>query len=528
MKIFRAFVYLAVLLAGLTAGRLISATGAACSEVVRAWQQRDMEACSAALARVAGASPAQAFETLLSLEGDEAVRWELLRQLLKDCPEAGPAVMDEYLKHPELHRDYTLGDVCFSGCARVAPDRAWQAMMEQRVLFMPAFLPGIARGMAQKDAKGAMRHAEKIPCAMQREAFVHELLQEWSAHDAEGLLAWLRAQPDAKKLARHVGWFQLKITDAAQLAVIAELMPESFATERSSLHSGVPRPAAEGRWMQQTGWLLAFPAGEKRTLLCTAAARGLMQIDPEAALKLLPEIRNTNVRHQVMSTVSAFRAAVSPQEGLAFANALTDAVERRNAKNSVFLTWAQNDPAGAARHAVESGDPDAKIILSQAAFQWALADPENACRFALEHEKPDEANAVKRHAMLKSAVKIWAGKEPVAAARWAEALPVGSAKDAAWYGVATAMALRMPEEALRRALDIQDAAMRRQALQLCLMSWLYKDNEGPVKWLQQASLDDETRKALDAYVKTRVAATQSGHSESGGAFFISDAISIFH
>lgn len=526
MKILRGFLCLAVLMAGLMLGRWIADEPVARTEAERAWKQQDVEGCFKALTRVAQTSPTHAFELLLSLEGDETKAIELLQRLTKEFPDAGVELMAVFLLHPEHYRDYTMGREVFCGCARADPERAWQAMMAHEVQFMPAFLPDIARGMTQRAPLEAMRYAAKIPCPMHRESFVHEVMQEWSERDGQGLLSWLRAQPDEGKLARHVGWFQLKITDAAQLAAIADLMPESFVTDRTSFSVGLPRPLTEGAWMQHTEWLLALPAGEKRTLLCTAAARGLVPLDPEAALKLLPEVKDTNVSHLVTSAVSAFRAAVSPQEGLAFANSLTDPMERRNARNSVFITWAENDPAGASLHALESGDPDAKIMLSHAGFRWAMDDPENACRFALEHEKPSEGSSWSKNAMLKSAVNIWAGKEPVAAARWAKALPEGGAKDAAFYGVAKALSFRQPEQSLRWAQDIQDAAMRRQALQLCLMSWLYKDNEKPVKWLQQASLDDETRKALDAYVKSRVAAARPGQAESNGRY-ISDAISIF-
>ena len=76
--------------------------------------------------------------------------------------------------------------------------------------------------------------------------------------------------------------------------------------------------------------------------------------------------------------------------GLAFADTLSDARERSAARNAVFFTWAENDPRTAARHALNSGDPDARIMLGSVGYHWAAKDPEGAARFALENDLPQD------------------------------------------------------------------------------------------------------------------------------------------
>lgn len=512
-----------MLLGGLMVGKWISGEGAMQAEAERAWKQQDAEACFKALIRLAQASPARAFDLLLTLEGDETQEKELLQRLTKEFPDAGADLMAVFLKHPEYHRDYSMGHAVFLSCARADPERAWQAMMAHAVWFKPAFLPAIAQGMSQREPLAAMQYAEKIQSPLQRESFVHEVIQEWSTRDGQGLLTWLRAQPNARTLAMHVAWFQLKIRDAALLADIAALLPEGVAMPFSHWTS---RAEAEGAWMQHTDWLLALPAGETRERLCTVAALGLVNLDPEATLKLLPEIKDAAVHRRVTSTVSAYRAAEAPQEGLAFANALTEPEERRLAKNSVFFTWAENDPPSAAHHALESGDPDARIMLSSATSYWARADPENVCRFALENETPSDTKPGRKSTMLYSAVSSWAGVEPVAAARWVKTLPEGEPKDAAVAAVASALAYRLPEEGLRWAQDIKDAQRRMQTLSLCFQGWLRKDPDKPRQWLQQANLDKESRESLEASLKYAAEARQSGQS-IGGEDYLSDGIMIF-
>jgi hypothetical protein len=523
MKIIHAFLCLFTLLAGLMAGKWISGEAVARVEAERAWKQQDVEGCFKALKRVAQSSPTHAFELLLTLEKDESPGKDLLSRLTKEFPEAGTDLMTVFLQHPEHYRDYSTGYIVFSSCARADPERAWQVMQAHAMYFNPAFLPAIARGMAQRDPLAALPYAQKIHNPMQSESFVHEVIQEWSERDGQGLLNWLRAQPDARTLARHVGWFQLKINDPALLTDIAALLPEGVPMPFSHWTS---RAEAEGAWMQHTDWLLALPAGETRERLCTVAALGLANLDPEAALKFLPEIKDATVHRRVTSTVSAYRAAVAPQEGLAFANTLTEPEERRLAKNSVFFTWAENDPPSAAHHALESGDPDARIMLSSATSHWARSDPENVCRFALENEPPSDSKRGRKSTMLYSAVSAWAGVEPVAAARWVKTLPEGEPKDAAVAAVASALAYRLPEEGLLWAQDIKDAQRRRQTLSLCFQSWLRKDADKPKQWLQQASLDKESRESLEANLKYSAEAHQSGQS-NGGENYLSDGIMIF-
>ncbi|HBJ86648.1 MAG TPA: hypothetical protein DDZ88_22880 [Verrucomicrobiales bacterium] len=523
MKWFHWLFCLAALVAGLIFGKWISGAAVAEAEVKQFWGQKDEEECLKALGRLAAINQVRAFDLLLTLEDDDT--HGLLQGLMKALPDAGSALMTAFLKHPEQHLSWGVGRTAFRCCAEADPERAWQEMMAHAAKFMPRYLPAIAQGMTQNNPLAAMAYAEKIQSPVSRDQFVHEVLESWSGRDGDGLLKWLREQPNQPMLAKHVNWLRLNITNSAGLADIAAMLPETLADNGRglSLQAG---QAVEGIWIRRIDWLLALPPGETRERLCSVAAQGLAYVDPESALKLLPELRESNVRQLVTGAVAGFRAAVSPQDGLAFANALTDAEERRKARNAVFFTWADNDPAGAAHHALESGDPDARIMLSTAGFSWARSDPESACRFALDHDQQKDVKQGRRNALLTSAVGTWTGTEPVAATRWVKALPEGEARDAAFSAVASALSYRLPEESLHWAQGIKDAEMRRQSLSLCLMSWLHKDQEKPLKWLQQASLDEETRKHLNNYLKPNVQAHQSGQSR-GAETYLSEGIMIF-
>lgn len=523
MKWFHWLFCLAALVAGLIVGKWVSGAAVAEAEVKQFWEQKDEAGCLKALMRLAEIDQVRAFDLLLSLEDDDT--HGLLQGLMNELPDAGSALMTAFVKHPEEHLSWKVGRTAFRCCAETAPERAWQEMMANAEKFMPRYLPAIAQGMTQTDPLAAMTYAERLQSPAFRDQFVHEVLEVWSGSEGEGLLKWLREQSNQPTLAKHVNWLRLNITDSAGLADIAAMLPETWADNGRSMSLQAGQQV-DSIWIRRTDWLRALPPGETRERLCSVAAQGLAYLDPESALKLLPELKEAKVRQLVTGAVAGYRAAVSPQDGLAFANALTDADERRKARNAVFFTWADNDPAGAAHHALESGDPDARIMLSTAGFSWARSDPESACRFALDHDQQKDVKQGRRNALLTSAVQTWAGAEPVAAARWVKALPEGEARDAAFSAVASALSYRLPEESLDWAQGIKDAEMRRQTLSSCLRSWVYKDPEKPLKWLQQASLDEETRKLLSDVLKPTVQAQQSGQSK-GAENYLSEGIMIF-
>lgn len=522
MKWFKWIFCLFFLVGGLAVGRWFLGPRLVEAEVRQLCERKDEEGALKALMRLAETDRTKAFDLLLTLETDGS--HAVLRRLTAEVPEGGSDLMAAYLRHPEHHHVGVAGETAFLLCARADPARAWGAMTTHAVKFMPAFLPAMARGLTQRDPLEAMASAAKIQSPYYRERFVHDVLEEWSGQDDAGLLSWLSKQPDARVLARRVNWFRLRITDARGLADIAAMLPEDCARENLGNFPQSERETGEGAWISHTDWLLALPPGETRTRLCIVAAVGLAYRNPEAGLKLLPEVLDAKVRALMTSAVAGYRAAAAPDAGLAFASTLSDAEEHRNARNSVFLTWAENEPAGAAQHALKSGDPDAKIMLSTAGCAWARTDPEGASRFALEH---DQQNATQDHgslAMLPMAIKTWVGMEPVEAERWVRALPEGVQKDRALGAVASALVLRTPDEALRRAQDIKDAQARTRALRECLMAWSYRDPQKPAQWLEAAALDAETKRSLAAFFQPMT----QGQPTKSSVTNLSDGVFVFY
>lgn len=485
---------------------------AAEEEIRQLWLADDEVGALATLVRLGQRNPARAFELALSLQGGDT--GSLLVKLTERLPGTGKVFLEVLLYHPEHHRSGGIADIAFRLCARDDPERAWSVAMSQPGKFVPSMLTAMASGLAERDPRLAMDFAARVQSPSFRADFVREVISKWSDVDGKGLMAWLRDAPDRDELMKHVKWGHMRLASSADLAEMGNMMPKEIVEAPDDFR--LFRGQAEDAWVTRTDWLLALPPGEMREKLCSFTVRSLVRTDPEAALKLLPDVKHPILRALVTSAVAGFRAAESPLDGLAFANALTDDEQRRKARNAVYFTWAESDPPGAARYALESGDPEAQIMLSSAGTYWAMADPESACRFALEHDQTTDLR------LLASSVGVWAGREPVGAAQWVDALPQGAQRDRSAAALATHVVYHFPEEAMIWAQNVADPDRRRQALASCFGSWLYKDPEACRAWLESAVLDEVTKNALGSQLEGRLnrPSTGSTTSVSEGIFII--------
>jgi hypothetical protein len=90
---------------------------------------------------------------------------------------------------------------------------------------------------------------------------------------------------------------------------------------------------------------------------------------------------------------------------------------------------------------------------------WARSAPEAAAEAAARLD----AAALRAHA-VPSVVERWLAQDPSRAAAWVDALPPGPDRDAAMVRVVNASGLDDPASAWGRALSIESAALRRDAL----------------------------------------------------------------
>ncbi|HEY1050487.1 MAG TPA: hypothetical protein VGE39_12050, partial [Prosthecobacter sp.] len=441
--------------------------------------------------------------------------WELVMKLVQTLPvQAGGIAMDVLLRHPVYCKACPPQHAVFYLCAKFDPERAWREAHAPGVKFTPNALDAIARGCGEVNPRKAMELAGRLTEMRDQVKFTRDVLRGWAAQDGRDLLAWLGTQKDAESYFLQVPWGQMQFETREDFLAMVRLVPLGVldGTTGEGHSFGV---AKEGSWATRLDWLQGVTDAEPRRALFMGAARALIDKDPEQALALLPEISDVRMRQRITSATAAYRAAVSPEQGLAYADSLTDETARRLARESVLNTWAENDPAAVARHMLATGAPmddSSRSVRQQIGSKWAQLDPQAAVSHALAHE-PQSAEAFSGGTLLAAAMGQWTQSDSYAASAWVNGLPAGTQRDQAAAALAVAILHQEPGGAMAWAVNIADPVLRGATVKHGFETWANLDAGRAGSWLEQATLDDATRQVLTAALKSMEAATAAG----GGA-----------
>ncbi len=471
-------------------------------EARQLWQTAGLAPTLEALTAYARVNPERALELAMSLKGDDA--WELVMKLVQTLPaHAGGIAMDVLLRHPQYCKACPPLDAVFGLCTKADPERAWREAHAAGAKFTNAALDAIARVCGESNPRKGMELAARLAEGKEQKKFQRTVLRGWAESDARGLVAWLGTQAEAGSLCLQVPWGKMRFdTQEDFLAMVRVVPPGVLDGTLDSGHSF--GTTVEDGWATRLDWLQAVTDEASRRALFAGAARALIHADPEKALALLPEIGDERLRQHITSATAAYRAAISPAAGFAYAESLADETSRRLARQSALTTWSENDPAAAARYALESGlaTDDAFIVVrQQLGRKWAELDPQGAATYALAHE-PQNPNQARPDSLLSSAMRQWVGQDPYAASGWVSALPAGEQRDQTVALLAHAAIHSEPDGALAWAGNIADPALRQRTLQNCFALWVQADNSRAAGWLEQATLDAGTRQILSAAVQS--------------------------
>lgn len=481
-------------------------------EASQLWSKAGLEPTLEALTAYARVNPARALELAMSFEGEDA--WELVMKLVQTLPaSAGGIAMDVLLRHPKYCNECPPQHAVFYLCAKSDPERAWREANAPGVKFTDNAMDAIASACGEANPRLAMALAGRLAEGKAQTKFMRTVLRGWAEENPADLVAWLGTQTNAEAFFTQVPWGKLRFeTQADFLAMVRVVPPEVFD---GSLDSGQSfGTAGEDGWATRLDWLQAVTEEGPRRALFAGAARALVGADPEKGLALLPEVEDARLRRQITSATAAYRAAISPEAGLAFAESLTDQTARRMARESALKTWAENDPAAAARYALASQLPPDEGFMGiryQLGHKWAELDPQAAVSHALANE-PQGAASSPGGTVLGAAMSQWVGDAPYAASAWVNALPPGSQRDHAAAAFASASMRVEPDGAMVWAADISDPALRQRTVQNCFATWLGMDQAQAAGWLEQAVLDDSMRQALATALQTAAAQQNTGHA----------------
>lgn len=471
-------------------------------EARRLWQSGGLKPTLEALTAYARVNPERALELAMTLQGDKA--WELVMKLVQTLPvQAGGVALDVLLRHPQYCKPCPPMDAVFGLCAKHDPERAWREAHAPGVKFTSAALDAIARGCGETNPRKGMELAARLTGAKDQTLFTRAVLRTWAARDARDLITWLGAQADPASFCLEVPWGKMRFDTQADFLAMVKVVPPGVLDGTAGPNYAFGTAGEDG-WATRLDWLQAVTEEATRRAVFAGAARALVDADPEKALALLPEIGDARLQRQITSATAAYRAASSPQAGIAYAESLTDETARQMARQSVLRTWAESDPAAAARYGLESGllaDNAFSSVRQQLGGRWAELDPQGAAAYALQHE-PQNPNQAAPDSLLSSALRQWVRQDPYAASSYVNALPAGTQRDQTVALLAHAAIHAEPDGALAWAGNIADPALRQLTVQNCFALWLRQDQERAAAWLRQAPLEESTRQILNAAVQS--------------------------
>lgn len=492
-------------------------------EARRLWQSGGLEPTLEVLSAYAQVNPARALDLAMTLEGDNA--WELVMKLVQTLPlQAGGVAMDVLLRHPRYCKTGPPQHAVFFLCAKSDPERAWREAHASGVDFTKNALDAIASACGETNGRKGMELAARLTGAKEQTNFTRAVLRSWVERDARDVVAWLGSQPDAARFHQQIPWGSMRFASQEDFLAMVRLVPLEVL-KGSTTHSFTFGTAPEDGWATRLDWLQAITDEAPRRALFEGAARALAHADPEKALALLPEISDARLRQQITSVTAAYRAAASPAAGLAYAESLADESARLAARQSVMNTWAESDPAAAARYALESGlttGNEFTMMRQQLGRKWAELDPQGAVSYALEHE-PQNTNQATPDSLLSAAMRQWMVQDPYSASSYVSSLPAGAARDATVATLAHAAINLEPVGAMTWAANIADAEVRQRTMQNCFATWLRTDQDNAARWLEQASVEPPVRQIMETAVQAAAARQRSSYPsqrEQGGVILV--------
>jgi hypothetical protein len=319
--------------------------------------------------------------------------------------------------------------------------------------------------------------------------------------------------------------------DVPEVAALYERMiPLIDSSELAAFFAAWARFDTLGALDHALSWRLPDQR-EQRGIALRAAIQVWAQRDPEAA-RLAAEQIGTDIpavsgalRHAL---VAGWAHSPGGQEGLA--SFLAELPPRHSRVELIETAVRELVRGGGAEAAMDLAEPvlrdeDYEPVFKRSVFravagaaaQW---DPERTAAWAVEHSGADYATEgvgiVAKHwgrrdgeaAMawlgeqpagefrdnaVSEAFGQWSRAEPRRAVAWLDAEKQTALHDPALESKAQRIVAYEPELALGLCERIQDTARRQGCLELTAKSWYAHDAVAAETWLQQSSLDDETR-----------------------------------
>lgn len=182
-------------------------------------------------------------------------------------------------------------------------------------------------------------------------------------------------------------------------------------------------------------WALALPTGTTQAEALEVAAKAFVQRDAAGALSWALQRREGLAGGLVRRAVAAELARIDPRRAVEQLQALPATSERDEMLTAAAGAWARQDANGAVAWAQGLADETLRRrMVTSVGFELAQMQPDRAL------EVVELLPAGRERWLLTGAVaQTWVIKDPKAAFAWAQALPAGDAREAAYAGFDTGL-----------------------------------------------------------------------------------------
>ncbi len=255
--------------------------------------------------------------------------------------------------------------------------------------------------------------------------------------------------------------------------------------------------------------LLAIVEKEPRTANTDRKLRGLIsrltELDPEAALMWIENVRSPNVKAVLTQDVFDVLSANNPNAFAALAR-VKGTPGAEDATAATLKNMTRKDPVTAlmALRSLPAAQ-QAEQLYTTLFHEWAGQNPQAAAVAAL-----DLPLSPARNQALSAIASTWATQDPTRAMAWIATLPPGAGQDGAVATALQAWGRQNPPAAAAYALNLPESEKRDFLLNTLTLTWAESDPTGLLDWASQflsgKNYETATATALTQWGRTNPAA----------------------
>jgi hypothetical protein len=252
-------------------------------------------------------------------------------------------------------------------------------------------------------------------------------LSGWSTVDADGALAWARANHEGNDNPYLIGIVNgIAKTDPVRASQIAETMEY----------------------------------GRNRGYAASILVNAFMRQGPDEAKSWAPTVADERLRDGVVSMVARELARTNPADAAAWVGSLEN-VDATRSVERIAEQWSRTDPVAAAEWVGTVANVDAGPAIEQIAEQWGRTDPASAAKWVASQESQDV-----RTESLEEVISAWARTDVAAAGEYLRNYPASPERDEAIERYARHLSYTDNKEAaIEWANAISDEESRKRELE---------------------------------------------------------------